>query len=100
MLLADAEGFWKAPSVYDVFGIVGVVVGLISIWVSWWMAKRSIEKRLAEASDRASTAAREEVRRVARALFQSGISVAIRSLELAREVCNGKRWLRAAELCI
>jgi hypothetical protein len=53
-----------------------------------------------EAADRASAAAREEVRRVARAVIQTGVSATIRSLELAREVCNGKRWTRAVELCI
>ncbi len=100
MLFADTEGFWKAPNVYDVFGIVGVLVGLASIWLSWWLAKRDIEKRLAEAADRASASARDEVRRVAKAALQTGISATIRSLELAREVCKGKRWSRAAELCI
>jgi hypothetical protein len=100
MLLADAEGFWKAPSVFDVLGVAGFAIGVASIWLSWWLAKRDIEKRLAEATEKAATAAREEVRRVARAVFQSGVTATIRSLELAREVCNGKRWSRAIELCI
>src|SRR5436305_13976863 len=100
MLLADAEGFWKAPNVFDVAGVVGVIVGVASIWVSWWLAKRDIEKRVAEAADRASRAARDEVRRVAQALLQTGVAATIRSVELAREACHGKRWPRAVELCI
>jgi len=100
MLLADAEEFWKAPNVFDVMTFGGFTLGLGSIWLAWWLAKHDIEKRLAEAADRASAAARDEVRRVARAVLQTGVSATIRSLELAREVCNGKRWLRASELCI
>lgn len=100
MLLADAEVFWKVPNVFDVFGVAGLVIGVASIWVSWWRAKRDIEKRLAEASEKAAAAARDEVRRVANAVLSSGIAATVRSLELAREVCNGKRWLRAIELSI
>jgi hypothetical protein len=100
MLFADGEGFWKSPNVFDVAGMAGLVVGLMSIWLSWWLARRDIQKRLADATERASAAAREEVQRVARAVLQSGVAVTVRSLELAREVCNGKRWARAVELCI
>jgi hypothetical protein len=100
MLFAEGVGFWKAPNVFDVFGVAGFLIGVASIWVTWWLAKRDIEKRLVEATNRASAAAREEVRRVARAVLQSGVTATIRSLELAREVCNGKRWLRAIELVI
>src|SRR5207245_1628558 len=56
--------------------------------------------RIAEAEVRASQAARNEVRRVAQAVLQTGVGATIRSLELAREACNGKRWPRAVELCI
>ena len=97
MLFADAEGFWKAPNVVDV---VAFSIGVASIWISWWLAKRDLRKRLAEAAEQASRAARDEVRRVAQAVLQSGVTATIRSLELAREVCNGKRWSRVAELCI
>ena len=100
MLIASDDAFWKLPNVFDVAGIGGLIIGLASIWVSWWLAKRDIKKRLDEASERASVAARDEVRRVARAVLQSGVTATIRSLELAREVCNGKRWSRTVELCI
>jgi hypothetical protein len=99
MLLADAEGFWKSPNIFDVAGVAGFVVGVMSVWVSWWLAKRDIEKRLTEASDRASKAARDEVRRVAQAVLHAGVAATVRSLELAREACRGKRWPRAGELC-
>jgi hypothetical protein len=100
MLLAQVEGFWKAPNVFDVLGVAGFTIGVASIWMSWWLAKRDIKKRLAEATERASAAARDEVRRVARAVLHVGVAATIRSLELAREACRGKRWPRSAELCI
>jgi len=100
MLLADAEEFWKAPNVFDVMTFGGFALGILSIWLAWWLAKRDIEKRLVEVARDASAAARDEVRRVGRALLHSGIGSTIRSLELCREACNGKRWARAAELCL
>lgn len=99
MLFADAEGFWKPPNVYDVIGIVGFVVGIGSVWLSWRLAKQDIKKRLDEAADRASKAARDEVRRVANAVIHSGVADTVRSLELAREACRAKQWPRGGELC-
>jgi len=99
MPFADADGFWKPPNVFDVLSVAGFVVGIASIWVSWWLAKRDIEKRLTEAADRASATARDEVRRVAKAVLHSGLADTIRSLELTREACGGKQWRRAAEVC-
>ena len=98
MLFAD-EIFWKAPNVYDVFGVVGVIAGIFSIWYAWLLSKRDIRKRIDEAAERASRAAREEVRRVARAVLQTGITEAIRTLAIAREACRSKSWVRAGELC-
>jgi len=74
MPFADADGFWKPPNVFDVLSVAGFVVGIASIWVSWWLAKRDIEKRLTEAADRASATARDEVRRVAKAVLHSGLA--------------------------
>lgn len=97
MLFADA--FWKPPTVYDVAGLVGLVLGVASIWVSWWLAKRDIEKRLDEAADRAAAAARDEVRRVARLLLHSGVTDAASSVKLAREACGSRKWPRASDFC-
>ena len=90
-----AEVFWKEPNVYDVAGVLGLVIGILSIWY----AKRDIEKRIAEASDRASEAARDEVRRVARAVLQGSLANAARYLELSREAARGRQWVRAADWC-
>lgn len=99
MLFADAGGFWKWPNIYDILGAAGFVVGVGSIWLSWILAKRDLRKRLAEVTAQASAAARNEVRRVAQAVLHTGVADTVRSLELAREACRGKRWPRAGELC-
>jgi hypothetical protein len=99
VLFADAERFWKPPNIYDVAGALGLVIGLVSIWLTWWLAKRDIEKRLAKTAKEAAEAARQEVRRVARAVLSTGTADTIRSLELAREACRGENWQRAGELC-
>lgn len=99
MLFANGEDFWKSPSIYDVIGLAGFALGIASIWLSWWLAKRDIEKRLDEAADRASKAAREEVRRVAQALLYTSVSETMLSISLAREACRSKAWVRSGELC-
>lgn len=100
MMFADAEGFWKTPNFFDIAGVLGLVLGLVSIWLTWWLAKQDIEKRLAKASKDASEAARVEIRRVAQAILSRGVGDAIRALELGREACGAKRWPRAVELCL
>lgn len=97
MLLAQAEGFWKWPNVVDV---VSLGLALASIWYASVLARRDIKKRLDEAAERASRAARDEVRRVVRAIFQTGVSDIVRSLELARHSCRGRQWVRALDLCL
>lgn len=99
MLFADAERFWKPPNIYDVAGALGLIIGLVSIWLTWWLARRDIEKRLETAANEAGEAARQEVRRVARAVLSTGTADTIRSRELSREACRGENWQRAAELC-
>ncbi len=99
MMFADAEGFLKAPNIYDVITIGGFVLGIGSIWITWVLAKRDIRKQLAEAGERASAAARDEVNRVAQAVLLSGVSNTLLTLALAREACGSKKWSKAAELC-
>lgn len=100
MLFAETDNFWKSPSVYDLLGLVGLVVGFYSIWLAIKYASRDLNARIAEAEKKASEAARDEVRRVAKAILQLGVAATIRSLELAREACNGRRCSRAIDLCL
>lgn len=99
MPLAQAEGFWKPPTIYDIIGLAGFVVGIGSIWLAWWLAKRDISRRVDEAAERASRAARDEVRRLVRTMLRTGVADILRSLELARPACTGRQWTRALDLC-
>ena len=93
MLMADAEGFWKSPNLYDAVGVVGFVVGIASIWFSWWLAKRDISKKVNEAK----VAAERAIRRVAATLFHLDLAEVAQSARIAREACVGRQWLRAKE---
>ncbi len=97
MLFAD--GFWKEPNVYDVVGIVGLVIGIGSVWFAWLLAKQDIKQRIEQATETATAAARDEIRRVAQSHVAGGLSDVIRWLELAREASKAKRWPRSGELC-
>jgi len=99
MLFAESETFWKSPNIFDILGAIGFLIGILSVWFAWALSKKDIRKQIREAADRSSQAARDEVRRVARALVHTGISDSIRMLDLAREACRGKLWPRAGELC-
>lgn len=99
MTFAAAEGFWKTPTFFDVLGVAGFVVGVGSIWLSWYLAKHDIQMRLDEAAGRAAEAARTEIRRVARTLMFAGVTDAARTVGLVREACRNKRWPRASDHC-
>ncbi|WP_088254331.1 hypothetical protein [Fimbriiglobus ruber] len=99
MPFADADAFWKSPNVYDVATAAGFVLGLVSIWLSWWLAKRDIEKRLKESADRAVAAARDEVRQIAQTLLFAGVSDAAQFFKLAQEANRAKQWQRSIDLC-
>ena len=85
MLLADADPFWKPPTVYDAVGVVGFVFGLLSIW----LALRDIQKRIRQA--RAEL--RAEAERQAR---EQALAAARHALELTREAAASRSWRRAA----
>ena len=99
MLFAEEEGFWKPPNIYDVLAAAGFAVAVASIWYAWYLSRLDIRKRLREATEKASEAARDEVNRVAQAVLLSGVSTTLLTLALAREACGSKKWSKAAELC-
>lgn len=98
-MLFATDTFWKWPNVFDIITFIGLIIGIGSVWLSWKWAKQDIQRRLDEATDRASDAARKEVRRIAQNILYSEISAALRTLELAREACTGRQWDRAQFLC-
>ena len=40
MLIAESDVFWKSPSVYDVVGLVGLFLGIGSIWLALYLATK------------------------------------------------------------
>jgi hypothetical protein len=87
-----ADGFWEAKSLTDWLTLAGLPLALFSIWFSWWLATRDIEKRIADAQ-------RETIGRLSAALLQPDVAEASRCLHDAREACRGRRWERAIDRC-
>jgi hypothetical protein len=90
MLFAD--GFWDIKNLSDTIAVVGLVLTLLSIWLSWWLAKRDIEKRIRDAQQ-------QTVDRLARSLLHPDVVETGRCLREAREACRAKRWERAVDRC-
>lgn len=95
MLLADADGFWTVRTFNDVLGIVGFVLTIGSIWLSWYLAERDLSRKINEAQ----RAAREAVERVAEMLFQADLTEAARWVRETREACRDRAWSRALDRC-
>jgi hypothetical protein len=91
MLFAD-EIFWKPPNVYDTVGVGGLVLAVVSIWFSWWLAKRDIEKRLSQTR-------KELLLEVQRRWAMDQLADARHSAELAREAISGRSWKRSGVYC-
>ena len=91
MVFAQADGFWKIPNFFDVLGVAGFVVGVGSIWLSWYLAKRDIQKRI----DEAQRAAFGLVDRVTTVMVQTELNEALRCLRDAREAIRRKDWGKA-----
>jgi hypothetical protein len=90
MLLA-AE-FWQIRSVNDTVGIIGFLLTLFSIWLSWWLAKRDIERRIQTAKDQVTD-------KLSLLILQTDISETLNALIQARESCRNSAWVRAIDRC-
>lgn len=86
-----ADGFWNQDLV-DSLSVVGFPLAVVSIWMSWWLAKRDVKERIDHAQ-------RQTVERLTRALLQPDVSETARWLKEAREACRAKRWERAIDRC-
>jgi hypothetical protein len=91
MVFANAEGFWKPPNLYDTIGVVGFAVGLASIWLSWWLARRDIRSKI----EVARRDALGLVDRVTTILIQTQLAESLRCLRDVRDAIRRKDWARA-----
>ncbi|HXD84999.1 MAG TPA: hypothetical protein VN641_00790 [Urbifossiella sp.] len=86
------EGFWSFRNAVDWIAVVGLVLALFSIWLTWWLAKQDLEKRIRSAQ-------RDLVERLSGMVLQNDIVEASRYLQEARELCRRSQWERALDRC-
>ena len=86
-----AEKFWKPVDQSDALAIAGLVLGVGSIWLSWWLARRDIKKRIADAQ-RESLVLLDRVRL---ALIQAELGEVVRCLREFRQAVRMKGWSAA-----
>lgn len=77
MPIAESDVFWKSPSVYDVTGLVGLLLGIGSIWLALALAKKQLRIDLKKAAEDALDASRRE--------------------QLVQSLADGIRFLRDAD---
>lgn len=86
-MFADADPFWKPPTVYDVLSVVGLVVGIASVWYAWYLARKQLRADFRKAAD-------EAVDRVAQLVLGGDLADAVRFLREADQALADKDWLR------
>ena len=87
MIFAESESFWKSPSVYDVAGLVGVVLGIGSIWYAWYLARRQLRADLRKATE-------DAIERLNQLSLGGDLSEAIRFLRDADRAVDERDWTR------
>ncbi len=84
-MFADADGFWKPPTVYDALGVIGLTLGIVSIWYAWFLARKQLRADFRKAAD-------EAVDRVAQLVLGGDLADAVRFLREADRAINEKDW--------
>lgn len=82
------ESFWKIPNVYDSVGVVGLFIGVGSVWFSWWLAKRDLQQRIADAQKQTTGL----IHRLVVAVIQNDASEALRCMRDARQAIRQSDW--------
>jgi len=49
LILAEGDVFWKSPTVYDVAGMIGLLLGIGSIWLALRLARHQFREELRKA---------------------------------------------------
>ena len=86
-----ADGFWEIKNLNDTIAVFGFLLTMFSIWLTWWLAKRDLSKRIEEAE----RSAVDVVERIATALIQSELGEVVRCLRDARDAVRHRDWKRA-----
>lgn len=87
-MFADADPFWKPPTVYDVLSVVGLGLGIASVWYAWHLARKQLRADFRKATE-------EAVDRVAQLILGNDVADAARYLREADRLLGDKDWIRA-----
>ena len=87
-MFADADGFFKPPTVYDVLSVVGLILGIGSIWYAWYLARKQLRADV-------QRAAKIALDRVAGLVLGNDVADAARHLREADRLLAEKEWVRA-----
>jgi hypothetical protein len=87
-----AEGFWEIKNLIDVITLVGLILTLLSIWFSWFLARRDLEQRLSE--ERGKT-----IERITLLLLRTDLNRVYWLLREARQAYQAKDYTRTLDRC-
>lgn len=79
-------------TVIDWISVIGLFLTLFAIWLSWWLAKKDLEKRI-------TLAQRQTIERLTSIWLESDIVETGRCLREARELCRLLNWPIALDRC-
>jgi uncharacterized protein (DUF885 family) len=87
-MFADESAFWKWPTVYDALSVIGLALGIASIWYAWFLARKQLRADFRKAAD-------EAVDRVAQLVLGGDLADAVRFLRDAYQALADKDWERS-----
>jgi hypothetical protein len=87
-MFAEDYAFWKPPTVYDALSVVGLALGIASIWYAWHLARKQLRVDFRKAAD-------EAVDRVAQLVLGGDLADAVRFLRDAYQALSDKDWARS-----
>jgi hypothetical protein len=87
-----AEGFWEIKNLIDVITLIGLILTLLSIWFSWFLARRDLEQRLSE--ERGKT-----IERITLLLLRTDLNRVYWLLREARQAYQAKDYTRTLDRC-
>src|ERR1700728_871853 len=87
-----ANGFWAIKNLIDFITVVGLILTLLSIWFSWFLARRDLEQRLSAERERT-------IERITLLLLRTDLSRVYWLLREARQAYQAKDFHRTLDRC-
>ncbi|MFO0806000.1 MAG: hypothetical protein U0791_23080 [Gemmataceae bacterium] len=92
MTLLANDSFWAIRSINDLVSLVGFLLAIISIWFSWWLAKRDLEKRISHSQ-------RVQYLRLQLVMIRADLSRIHWLLREGRQACQAADLVRGLDRC-